>query len=401
MLVALGVTGGIAAYKACEVIRGLDRAGVEVQVILTRNAAHFVTPLTLQTLSRRRVLLDSFDVGQDEAIQHIELTRRISALVIAPATANALAKLSRGIADDFLSTFYISVTAPVLIAPAMNTRMWHHPATRENVRRLQARGVEIIPPGSGWLAEGETGWGRLAEPDAIVEATLRALRRSEQLARKKIVVSAGPTRESVDPVRFLSNRSSGRMGFALASAAARRGALVDLVCGPVDLPTPHQVQRTDVETSEQMREAVLRLRTGAAAIFMAAAVADFIPRAAASKIKKTADTLTLELDRGPDILAELGAQRGEEILVGFAAETESLVDKAQAKLVAKNLDFIVANDVSRADVGFDSPDNAVTILCRDGSRTEIPRSSKVEVAEAILDRIFGPAGSDGPQAEGA
>jgi phosphopantothenoylcysteine decarboxylase/phosphopantothenate--cysteine ligase len=391
LLVALGVTGGIAAYKACEVIRGLDRAGVEVQVILTRNAVRFVTPLTLQTLSRRRVLLDPFDLAQDETIQHIDLTRRIAALIVAPATANTMAKFSRGIADDLLSTFYISVTAPVLMAPAMNTRMWEHPATRENLERLQARGVQIVPPDSGWLAEGESGWGRLAEPEAIVEATLRVLRRSEQLVGRKIVVSAGPTREDVDPVRFLSNRSSGRMGFALASAAASRGASVELICGPVALPTPHQVQRLDVETSQQMREAVLQARQGADAIFMAAAVADFIPRAATSKIKKTAGTLTLELDRGNDILAELGAHREQEILVGFAAETESVVENAQGKLVSKNLDFIVANDVSRSDVGFDSPDNAVTILGRDGRRTEVARCSKIEVAEAILDRVFGPA----------
>lgn len=391
MLVALGVTGGIAAYKACEIVRGLDKAGVQVQVIQTRNAAEFITPLTLQTLSRRRVLSDAFDLGVDQTIQHIELTRKIDALLVAPATANALAKFARGVADDLLSTFFISVTAPVVLAPAMNTRMWLHPATQENLALLRSRGVRVIEPESGWLAEGEMGWGRLAEPEAIVAETLRVARRSRQLAGKKIVVTAGPTREAIDPVRFISNRSSGKMGYALAAAAARRGAEVVLVSGVVNRPLPYGVERVAVESLAQMRRAVLDARADAEAVFMAAAVSDYVPEFSESKIKKAGRSLTLRLEQGPDILAELGRERRERILVGFAAETESLLENARHKLESKNLDFIVANDVSGKDVGIEADDNAVTVLGRDGDAWEVPRRPKVEVAEAILDRIFGDA----------
>jgi phosphopantothenoylcysteine decarboxylase/phosphopantothenate--cysteine ligase len=392
VLIALGVTGGIAAYKACEIVRGLDRAGAEVQVLMTENATRFITPLTLQTLSRRRVLHRAFDLDSEETIQHIELTRRVSALVVAPATANSLAKFANGVADDLLSTFYISVTAPVLVAPAMNTRMWLHPSTRENLARLAARGVQVVEPESGWLAEGETGWGRLAEPQSIVSAALAAARRSTQLEGKTIVVTAGPTREAVDPVRFLSNRSSGKMGYALAAAAARRGARVKLISGPVDLAAPFGVERSVVVDSASMRETLLAARDGAEAVFMAAAVSDYVPRAATSKIKRSGESLTLTLDEGPDILAELGRDRRERILVGFAAETESLVDNARDKLRRKHLDFIVANDVSQPGCGFDADDNAVTVLGRDGGVWEVPRRSKTEVAEAILDCVFGRPG---------
>jgi phosphopantothenoylcysteine decarboxylase/phosphopantothenate--cysteine ligase len=394
VLVALGVSGGIAAYKACEIVRGLDRASVEVQVILTRNATEFVTPLTLQTLSRRRVLLEPFTLEQEQTIQHIELTRRIAALVVAPATANILAKFAHGVADDLLSTFYVSVTAPVIVAPAMNTRMWLHPTTRENVGLLRRRGVHVVEPASGWLAEGETGWGRLASPESIVEATLGAARRSSQLAGKRILVTAGPTREPIDPVRYLSNRSSGKMGYAVAAAAARRGADVVLISGPVDLAPPFGVRHVPVATVSEMRQAVLRHRPGAEAVFMAAAVSDYVPRAASSKIKKDGRSLTLTLEEGPDILEELGRKREERILVGFAAETESLLSNAKAKLARKNLDFIVANDVSRSDVGFEVDDNAVTILDRDGDRHEVPRAAKNRIAEAILDRVFGGVRAD-------
>jgi phosphopantothenoylcysteine decarboxylase/phosphopantothenate--cysteine ligase len=393
LLVALGVSGGIAAYKATEIVRGLDRAGVDVQVILTANAKQFVTPLTLQTLSRRRVLVDPFALDEDQTIRHIELTRDIAALVVAPATANTLAKFSRGIADDLLSTFYISVTAPVLVAPAMNTRMWLHPATRANVARLAARAVEVIEPERGWLAEGEIGWGRMADPERIVEITLRAARRSRQLEGRRIVVTAGPTVEPVDPVRCLTNRSSGKMGYALAAACARRGARVVLVSGPVALAPPYGVETIAVRTSEEMREAVLGARAGAEAVFMTAAVSDYVPQAAESKIKRDGAPLTLTLDEGPDILAELGRRREERLLIGFAAETHELLTHAQSKLERKNLDFIVANDVSRPDVGFDADDNAVTILARDGSAHEVAKASKAQIAESILDRVFG-AGDD-------
>jgi len=393
LVVALGISGGIAAYKACEIVRGLDRAGVEVQVLLTDNGARFITPLTLQTLSRRPVLRGTFDPSDGPTIRHIELTREISALVVAPATANILGKFAHGIADDLLSTFHAAVTAPVLLAPSMNTRMLLHPATQKNLRILRARGVEIIDPDEGWLAEGELGPGRMAEPERIVEAVTRAARRSTELQGKSIVVSAGPTREAIDPVRYLSNRSSGKMGYALAGACARRGAKVTLVSGPVDLPQPFGVERVLVSTSAEMREAILRAREGAEAVFMAAAVADYVPQAAGSKIKRTGGPLTLTLEEGPDILSELGAKRKERLLIGFAAETEALLESARAKLQRKNLDFIVANDVSRPEIGLDADENEVTLIARDGETREIPRASKVEIAEAILDHVFGPRGA--------
>ncbi len=401
MLIALGVTGGIAAYKACEIVRGLDKAGAAVQVILSSNAEQFVTPLTLQTLSRRRVLDRTFGLDDEQTVRHIELTREISALVVAPATANMLAKFASGVADDFLSTFYISVTAPVIVAPAMNTRMWLHETTQHNVARLRDRGVEVIDPASGWLAEGEIGWGRMEEPARIVEVALRAARRTTELAGQRVVVTAGPTREAIDPVRFLSNRSSGRMGFALASAAARRGADVTLIAGPVQLPTPFGVQRVDVQTSREMREAVLSARDGADYVFMCAAVSDYLPVASDQKIKKSGESLTLVLEEGPDILAELGRDRRERILVGFAAETQSLLEHARAKLVRKNIDFLVANDVSRPDIGFDAKENAVTILDRDGSSVEVPRQSKTLVAGTILDHVTRTAARGQGEARGS
>ncbi len=390
MLIALGVSGGIAAYKACEIVRGLDKAGATVVVLMTANAARFITPLTLETLSRHRVLLDPFDLAAAETVQHIDLARRVDALVVAPATANILAKFASGIADDFLSTFHLAVTAPVVVAPAMNTRMWLHPATRASLDALRARGVLVVDPASGWLAEGESGWGRLAEPETIVAAALAAARRSRQLEGKRIVVTAGPTREAIDPVRFLSNRSSGRMGYALAAAAARRGASVALISGPVDLAPPFGVDVARVTTSEEMRRAVLERRAGASAVIMAAAVSDFVADASASKIKKGAATISLELKPGPDILAELGREKGDLLLVGFAAETEDLVANARAKLAAKNVDFIVANDVKAPGRGIDSDRNAVTILDRSGGSLEVAEASKAEIADAILDRVFGP-----------
>ena len=389
MWIALGVSGGIAAYKTPEIVRGLTQAGAEVQVVLTANATQFVTPLVLQTLSRRRVLLDPFDLGSDETIRHIDLTRRIQAFLVAPATANVLAKLARGVADDLLSTFYTAGTAPVVVAPAMNTRMWLHAETQDNVARLRSRGVTIVEPDTGWLAEGETGAGRMADPARIVAATLRAARRGTSLAGRTIVVTAGPTREPIDPVRYISNRSSGKMGYALAAAAARRGARVILISGPVSLGPPWGVELVPVGTSAEMREAVLAAREGADAVFMAAAVADWIPARSPSKIKKTGEALPLVLEEGPDILAELGRARRERLLVGFAAETDDLLRNARAKLERKNVDFIVANDVAGSEVGLESDDNAVTILGRAGEAWEIPRASKAEIAEAILDRVLG------------
>lgn len=389
MRIALGVSGGIAAYKACEIVRGLTEAGASVQVLMTRNAERFITPLTLQTLSGRKVWTDAWDLSDDETIKHIELTRGLDALVVAPATANVLAKFAHGVADDLLATFYLAVTAPVVVAPAMNTRMWLHPATQAALATLRGRGVAVVDPESGWLAERETGVGRLASPASIVAATLSAARRSSSLSGAKIVVTAGPTREPIDPVRYLSNGSSGKMGYALAAAAARRGASVVLVSGPVDLAPPFGVRVVRATTSRQMRDAVLAEREGARAVFMVAAVSDYVPVAAERKIKKTGGPMTLVLEEGPDILAELGRTKGSEILVGFAAETDDLLANASAKLAAKKADFIVANDVGSPGLGIGSDRNAVTILGRDGARREVPEGSKAEVAEAILDCVFG------------
>ena len=389
MRVALGVSGGIAAYKACEVVRGLTDAGASVQVLMTRNAERFITPLTLQALSGRRVLTDAFDLSDDETIRHIELTRGLSALVIAPATANVLGKLAHGIADDLLSTFYLAVTAPVVVAPAMNTRMWLHPATQAAVALLKQRGVVVVEPESGWLAEREVGVGRLADPARIVAAALDAAKRSTQLTGRTVVVTAGPTREPLDPVRYLSNGSSGKMGYALAAAAARRGATVVLVSGPVDLACPYGVTLVPVTTSREMREAVLRERPHAHAIFMVAAVSDYAPVASEQKLKKTGGPLTMVLDEGPDILAELGRLKEREVLVGFAAETADVVEQAAKKLVSKNADFIVANDVAAPGLGIGSDRNAVTILDREGGRLAVAEASKAEIADAILDRVFG------------
>jgi phosphopantothenoylcysteine decarboxylase/phosphopantothenate--cysteine ligase len=356
---------------------------------MTRNAERFITPLTLSALSGTRTATDDWDAGSDESIRHIEMARDLDAFVVAPATANVLAKFARGVADDLLSTFYLAVTAPVLVAPAMNTRMWLHPATQEAIRLLRSRGVAVVDPESGWLAERETGVGRLAMTEAIVAEALRAARRGRSLAGKKIVVAAGPTREAIDPVRYLTNGSSGKMGYAVAAAAARRGAEVAIVSGPVDLAAPFGARIAPVTTSREMRDAVLAERPGASAIFMVAAVSDYAPAASAHKLKKTGGPLTLVLEEGPDILAELGRTKGREILVGFAAETEDLAANAARKLAEKNADYIVANDISTPGLGIGSDRNAVTILGRDGSSVEVPAGSKAEIADAILDRIFG------------
>lgn len=389
MRIALGVSGGIAAYKACEIVRRLTDAGGWVQVLMTANAQRFITPLTLQALSGRKVWTDPWDLTDDETIKHIELSRGLDALVVAPATANVLGKFAAGLADDLLTSFYLAVTAPVVVAPAMNTRMWLHPATQSAVRTLRSRGVTVIEPESGWLAEREIGVGRLAAPETIAAAVLRLARRGRSLAGKKIVVAAGPTREPIDPVRYLSNGSSGKMGYAIAQAAARRGAEVAIVSGPVDLAPPFGARVARVTTAVQMREAVMAERRGAHAIFMVAAVSDYAPVASARKLQKTGGPLTLVLEEGPDILAELGRTKGGEILVGFAAESDDLIANATKKLHAKNADYIVANDILAPGLGIDAERNAVTILGRDGSSVALPAAGKSELADAILDRILG------------
>ena len=389
MRVALGVSGGIAAYKACEIVRRLTDSGASVQVLMTRNAERFITPLTLQTLSGNAVATDAWELASDQTIKHIDMARDLDVFVVAPATANILAKFAQGVADDLLSTFYLAVTAPVLVAPAMNSRMWLHPATQEAIRTLRCRGVAVVDPESGWLAERETGVGRLAAPETIVSEILRAARRGSSLRGRKVVVAAGPTREPIDPVRYLTNGSSGKMGYAIAEAAARRGALVTIVSGPVDRPAPFGTRVVRVETAREMREAVMSERSGAYAIFMVAAVSDYAPTASPRKIKKTGGPLMLVLEEGPDILAELGQTKGPEILVGFAAETDDLIANAAQKLAVKNADFIVANDIAAPGLGIGSDRNAVTILGRDGSSVTVPEGSKIEIADAILDRVFG------------
>ena len=391
MLIALGVTGGIGAYKAVEVARGLQKRGHEVVAVMTAAATRFVGPVTFEAITRRRVITDQFEPGANADIEHIALASSIDLLLIAPATANILAKLANGIADDFLSTLYTATSAPVLVAPAMNSQMFAHEAVRRNLDTLAARGVRFVEPGEGYLACGWIGKGRLAEPDEIVAAAETVLRPAGPLRGARVVVTAGPTFEDLDPVRYVGNRSSGRMGFALAGEAARRGAGVTLIAGPtsIELPPVNEVVR--VRGAAEMHGAVLHHAERADVVIMAAAVADYTPeRRAEQKISKRDDQLTLVLRKTPDILADLGARRAASgrgpLLVGFAAETENVVARAAAKREAKQVDLIVANDVSREDAGFEVDTNAVTIVGAGGPET-LPLQSKDRVAMAILDRI--------------
>jgi phosphopantothenoylcysteine decarboxylase/phosphopantothenate--cysteine ligase len=391
MLVALGVTGGIGAYKAVEVARGLQRSGHEVVAIMTRSARRFVGPVTFEAITRRRVITDQFAAGLNADVEHIALASGIDLLLIAPATANVLGKLAHGIADDFLTSMYLATRAPVLVAPAMNTNMLEHEAVRENLDRLAARGVRFVEPGSGFLACGWIGKGRLAEPDEIVRAALEVLAPSRALAGRALLVTAGPTYEDIDPVRYIGNRSSGRMGYAVAAEAARRGARVVLVSGPSTLGPPAGVDIVRVRSAREMQAAVLERAAGVDAIVMAAAVADYEPDggAGAQKVEKRDAPLTLTLRPTPDILRELGRRRGgaaRPVLVGFAAETRDLVARARRKLEGKQVDLIVANDVSRADAGFEVETNAVTLVSAAGEET-LPVQPKARVAGALLDRI--------------
>jgi len=389
--IAVGVTGGISAYKAVEVVRGLQTRGHDVVVVMTRGAQNFVGPLTFEAITQRRVVTDQWAAGLNAEIEHIALASSIALLAVVPATAHTLARMAHGLADDFLTSMYLATTAPVLVAPAMNTHMLEHAATQENLAALRRRGVHVVEPGEGFLACGWTGKGRLAEPDVIVEAVDRLLRPAATLTGRRLLVSAGPTYEDLDPVRYLGNRSSGRMGIAIADQAERRGAQVVLVLGPTALTPPAGVATVRVRSAAEMHEAVLREAAGADAVVMAAAVADYTPAggAAAEKTKKTADDLTVRLVRTRDILADLGRQRGEAVrpvLVGFAAETEHVVARARSKLAGKRVDLVVANDVSRADAGFEVETNAATLV--EASREEVvPLQSKTELAARILDRV--------------
>lgn len=394
MKVALGVSGGIAAYKAAEVVRLLQDRGVHVQVIMTRAACEFVQPLTFAALSGEKVITDLFGEGAQQpniesAVEHIAVAQAIDALLVAPATADIIGKFAQGIANDFLSTLYLATTAPVVVAPAMNVNMWEHPATQANVETLRKHGVAIVEPDSGYLACGMTGPGRLASNEAIVAAVMEKLGATQDLAGETVLVSAGPTREPIDPVRYISNRSSGKMGYALAEAALRRGARVVLITGLTALKPPGGADVVGVETAEQMRDAVLKHAPEASIVIMTAAVSDYRPATQArQKIKRTGP-MTLELEPTTDILAELGRMRasgGSQLLVGFAAETENILQNARKKFGAKSLDMLVVNDVSRRDIGFDSERNEVTILTADES-IDVPESTKWEVAQRVLDDL--------------
>ncbi len=390
MKIVLGVTGGIAAYKSAEILRLLQDRGMQVQVIMTSSAQEFVRPLTFAALSGEKVITDMFaaegyESNLDSAVEHISVAQSADALLVAPCTADTLAKFANGIANDFLSTTYLATKAPVILAPAMNVNMWEHEATRRNIEILRARGVHIVEPGSGYLACGMVGAGRLAEPQQIVEATLAAMGVKQDLKGETVLITAGPTYEPIDPVRFIGNRSSGKMGFAIAEAAIRRGAKVILVSGPTALKPPAVAEFVQVETARQMRDAVMLRFPDSTIVVKTAAVADYKPRDASTQKLKRDKPLELQLEPTSDILAELGANRfPKQVLIGFAAETENLVANARKKLASKKCDAIVLNDVSRKDIGFGSEHNAVTIVTPERV-IDVPLATKFEVAQRVLD----------------
>ena len=385
--IVVGVSGGIAAYKAAELVRILVTRGARVRVMMTRNAAEFITPLTLQTLSSNPVATDTFSLTQESEIGHIRLADTAEAIVIAPATANVIAKAAAGIADDLLTTVLIAARCPIAFAPAMNVHMYAHPTVAENVARLKARGVIIIEPEEGALACGYEGKGRLCDPMAIAEELERMLS-AQDLAAERLLITAGPTQEAIDPVRFVSNRSTGKMGFALARAAWRRGATVRLIAGPSSLPTPRGVERIDTVSAQQMLEATSHNFPWCSALIMAAAVADFRPaRPEPEKIKKQARGLKLEMEGIADELPRLAARKGERLMIGFAAETADLEENAREKLRRKKLDLIVANDVTLEGAGFGADTNIVTLIGQDGRAESFPRLAKDEVADLIFNRL--------------
>jgi phosphopantothenoylcysteine decarboxylase / phosphopantothenate---cysteine ligase len=391
-LIALGVSGGIGAYKAVEVARGLQKHGHDVVAVMTRAATRFVGPLTFEAITRREVITDQWKPGANADIEHISLASTIDLLLVAPATANVIGKFANGIADDFLSSLYLAATAPVVIAPAMNTNMFAHPAVVRNLEILAARGVRFVDPGEGYLACGWIGKGRLAEPADVVEAAMQVLRPKGPLAGARMLVTAGPTFEDIDPVRFVGNRSSGRMGYAIAAEAARRGARVTLVSGPTHLDPPKVEQVIAVRSAAAMHEAVMARASDMDVVVMAAAVADYtIGSPGDHKIAKSDQPLVLTLSRTRDILGELGQlpsrrEHARPFLVGFAAQTHDAVSHARQKLERKAADLIVANDISRPGAGFDVATNAVTLVSRDGLE-EVPLQQKSAVASRILDRV--------------
>lgn len=404
MRIALGVTGGVAAYKAAELVRRLQQEKLDVQVVMTRSATQFVTPLTFAALTGQKVISEMFDGGAgapnlESAIEHMAVAQRIDLLLVAPATADIIAKFAHGVADDFLTTLFLATKAPVLVAPAMNVNMWENAATQANVAILRERGIRFVNPDAGYLACGMTGAGRLAETESIAQAAMDLLGLRRDLSDEVVMISAGPTVEDIDPVRFLTNRSSGKMGYALAEAAQRRGARVVLVSGPTSLTVPEGVDWVPVRTTAEMHKSVMEHAGESTVIIKAAAVADYRPAApAAQKIKRTG-RMALELEPTEDILAELGAASGtvgpagsdptrRRILVGFAAETDAVAENARGKLLRKGADMIVANDVTQEGAGFDVQTNVVTIFLQDGREIALPKLTKFEVANKILDQIL-------------
>jgi len=434
MKVLLGITGCIAAYKAAEVVRGLQKRGAQVRVVMTRNATEFVRPLTFEALSGQPVIVEMFERPNYSTIEHISVAREADLLLVAPATANAIAKFAHGISDDFLSTVYLSNTNPVLIAPAMNVEMWNHRSTQANIETLRALGVQFVDPGDGYQACGEVGVGRLAEPEEIVRRAFEILevtgsgglrlgdgtagrlgelslapgdpsispgrsvdatpsRLSEDFLGEHVMVTAGPTIEEIDPVRFISNRSSGRMGYAMAEAARDRGARVTLISGPVSLPPPREIELVKVVSTREMYDAVMSRIAYITVFIGCAAVADFRPaRKAEQKLKKQGHTtISLQLEETEDIIAAVSAyqDRNLRIIAGFAAESQALLEYAEKKVLEKDLDLIVANDITREDAGFDVETNAATLIKRDGSQIELPLQTKRQLAERVLDEIAG------------
>lgn len=386
--IALGVCSSISIYKACEIIRGFQKKKFQVQVILTKNASRLVSPLLFSSLSGQNVLIDPFEEEYSEKIAHVNLSREISLFVVAPATANMIGKFASGVADDFLSTFYLTVKCPVIVAPAMNEAMYLHHQTQLNIKKLQALGVKFVEPDKGFLACQEEGWGRLAAPEKIVEAALRLMKRGESLKGKTILVTAGPTREFLDPVRFLTNRSSGKMGYEIAEEALRRGAQVVLISGPTHIFPPQRVKFSQVQTAQELEKEVSKHYPQADIVVMAAAISDFkFARMFPQKIKKQEFGEEVKLTPTEDVLKKLGKKKGKKVLVGFAAETENVVDNALKKIREKNLDLIVANDVSAEGIGFESDLNQVSIIFPDGRTLQTEKRSKQEISQKVLDAI--------------
>jgi phosphopantothenoylcysteine decarboxylase/phosphopantothenate--cysteine ligase len=386
--IILGITGGIAAYKAAEVCSTLVKGGADVHVVMTKHAAKFVGPATFRALTGNPVITGLFEEPKEREIAHVALPEKADVFLIAPATASILGKIASGIADDMLSTMVMATKAPVVVAPAMNCNMWENPIVASNVERLESLGYIFVYPEEGRLACGAEGIGRLADPEKIVQAVIACLERKHDLAGVSILVTAGPTEEPIDAVRAITNRSSGKMGYAIAQAAAERGARVCLVSGPISLPVPAGVEIVRVQTAAEMLEAVLDRLSEVQVVIGAAAVADFTPKAPeTAKIKKSDAGLVLELMPTKDIMAEVGRRKDRRVVVGFAAETDNLVENARAKLLSKNMDFIVANDVSKPGIGFGADENEVTIISGDGTVEELPRLPKIVIGRRILDLV--------------